>query len=198
MRLDKYCLSEDMIRVGFFGSSPIRYSSMRLSGPVLGLGAFRRTSTGVTAAAQALDEGLLIGNGKWNGMIPSQLYTKDKDRESLKGTLCEMIHAFLTYSPWLEIRRDETGLGVYFADNWPAGKPSGEKDPDGSWRPGHRVSFRGPIAAVDGHSTAYDSNLNGYRPYEFLGLSAFINHSCIEHAHFKLVDNSRGFFDPLE
>jgi len=75
-----------------------------------------------------------------------------------------MIRAFVTYSHLLGIRVDSTGLGVYSTEDWPAGKPLGEKDQDGSWRPGHGVSFRGPIAAVDGHSTAYDSNLNGTRP----------------------------------
>jgi hypothetical protein len=201
MRANKYCIAEDMIRVGCFLSRPIRYGSMRLSRsgrpiPVLRVAQIVPNASGLNDAAEALNEGLRIGKDK----KPFDLYRDD----TLKKVLCEMIHGIVTYDEYLEIRRDGTGLGVYFRQPWPRGKTLGLQSDEGSWVQGHRTHFQGPFASHDGHSTANGLNAQAMslnrpehergRPYQLLGLGAFLNHGCRDHAHFVVAN---GWFRPF-
>jgi len=117
-----------------------------------------------------------------------------------------MIHGIVTYDEYLEVRRDETGLGVYFRQAWPCGKTLGLRTNEGmGWVPGHQTHFQGPFSAHDGHSTALGINAQAVstrrpehehgRPYHLLGLAAFLNHGCHSHAQFVV---SKGWFRPFD
>ena len=58
-----------------------------------------------------------------------------------------------------------------------------------------RTAFKGPFGYHDAHSVADAENWMGTRPYDFLGLAAFLNHSCEEHANFEADE---GFFEPVQ
>jgi len=177
-RLNKYLIADDMIRVGFFGADPLRYLSLRRTGDPLRLADFVGFPS--QDAAQALNGTLRIGR------YPKAPFEVS---EGLEAALSDMIGPFLAYSDRLEVRSTDIGLGVYFRRYWRKGTSLGLKDNEGNWLPGYRISFQGPYAAHDGHSVARSpkSTADGsaVRPFEFVGLGAFLNHGCKECANFQ-------------